>query len=166
MTQLRTYGSGLAGRPTLLSVIVHVCYRQLDQQESDEASGDWGKPHVSRGLHSLQCLLEQQGTSIWVIQEVSGEHWQQHPSAHDWGADNRRHYWTSRVQTRKSMWRSGQPGFMKGKCLTKLIAFSGGVTGFVVDGRAVHVVYFNGYSMGCNKILGARLGIFPISLII
>lgn len=30
------------------NVIVHVCYRQLDQQESDEASDSWGKPHVSR----------------------------------------------------------------------------------------------------------------------
>lgn len=55
---------------------------------------------------------------------------------------------------------------MKRKCLANPIAFSGEMTDFVVGGRAVDVIYFDGYSMGCNKVLGARLGIFPTSLII
>lgn len=49
--------------------------------------------------------------------------------------------------------------------MANLIALSGEVTGFVVDGRAVNVVYFDSYGMGCNEVLGQRLGVFPVSLI-
>jgi len=49
--------------------------------------------------------------------------------------------------------------------LANLVVFSGEVTGFVVEGRAVDVAYFDEYSMSCKKVLGARLGIFLISLI-
>jgi len=44
----------------------------------------------------------------------------------------------------KKVIRSSQHGFTKGKsCLTNMTAFSEGMTGWVDEGRAVDVVYFN-----------------------
>lgn len=41
---------------------------------------------------------------------------------------------------------------------------SGEVSGFKAEGGTVAVVYFCGYSMGCNKMEEIRLGIVPVSL--
>jgi len=73
----------ISGQTSIIdSVIVHVCYRQLHQQESGEASDDWRKPHVSRPWSSWGTsfipvsagVTVQWGTSNQVIQEVSREH--------------------------------------------------------------------------------------------
>lgn len=50
MTQLRVIlWVRITGQSSVIvSVIVCFCYRQPDQQEPDEASDNWKKPHVSR----------------------------------------------------------------------------------------------------------------------
>lgn len=63
-----------------MSIIVHVCYRQVDQQEPDEVSDDCRKPHDSTPWSSREAsftpvfagVMVQQGTSNQVIQEVTG----------------------------------------------------------------------------------------------
>ena len=48
--------------------------------------------------------------------------------------------------------KSGQHGFSRGKsCLTNLIAFYDGITGWVDEGRAVDAVYF-GFSKAFDTV--------------